>query len=265
MAKTLPVPKPIFDAHNHLRADDFDGSRMIESQNKFGIETTVVMGLPFDGEKVIRKINEQVIRAQQKYPGRLIGGIYCDPRNVKKAIATAKHGYAEGLRLVKLFPNMGYFPDDDKVRPFFDKVAELKMGVLSHCGWLWPKNPLPIAAYYSHPGRFEKLLRIYPETPFIFAHMGGIAGFLEAIMLTTRTPNAYVDGSPGQGLWVLETTGPIGGSVPPAKLLYGADSSYDQKQLLRYRDVYVKLGYGPHLKDIFRNNARGIFEKLGVI
>ena len=138
MAKKFPMPKPIFDAHNHLRADDRDGSMMIESQDRFGIETTVVMGLPFDGERIIRKVNEQVIRAQQKYPGRLVGGVYCDPRSVKKAIATAKHGHAEGLRLVKLFPNMGYFPDDDKVRPFFDKVAELKMGVLSHCGWLWP-------------------------------------------------------------------------------------------------------------------------------
>ena len=265
MAKSYRMPKPIFDAHNHLRADDRDGAMMIESQDKFGIESTVVMGLPFDGERVIKRVNEQVIRAQQKHPGRLIGGIYCDPRNVKKAIATAKHGYAEGLRLVKLFPNMGYFPDDDKVRAFFDKVAELKMGVLSHCGWLWPKNPLPIAAYYSHPGRFEKLLRIYPDTPFIFAHMGGIAGVLEAVMLTTRTPNAYVDGSPGQGLWALETLGAIAASVPPEKLLYGADGEATPEFMERYRKALVKIGYGPHLDKVFYSNARGIFEKLGVL
>ena len=123
---------------------------------------------------------------------------------------------------------------------------------------------MAIASYYSHPGRFEKLLRIYPETPFIFAHMGGIAGVLESVMLTTRTPNAYVDGSPGQGLWALETLGPIAASIPPEKLLYGADSSYNQKDLARYHAAFVNLGYGPHLDKIFRDNACGIFEKLGV-
>lgn len=75
------------------------------------------------------------------------------------------------------------------------------MTVLSHCGWLDGSGPgvtqEPWAACYSHPGRFEKTLRLYPDTVFILAPMGGIAGMLEPVMLTTRTANTFSDCSPG--------------------------------------------------------------------
>lgn len=262
--KRHALPKIIFDAHNHLRGGE-DGSETIAAQDAFGVETTVVMGLPFGSAAEIRRINKVTIASQQKYPGRLIAGVYVDPRSKKKAMDLLKHAHAEGVRLVKLFPNLGWFPDDEKFIPFFDKVDELKMGVLTHCGWLWPKEMRRHAAYYSHPGRFEKVIRMHPDVPFIMAHMGGIAGLLDTVMLTTRTPNTYTDCSPGQGLWVLESTGDVAASVPPGKLLWGADSPYHKDTFERYRKALIARGFGPRLKAIFRDNARGIFEKLGVV
>jgi predicted TIM-barrel fold metal-dependent hydrolase len=264
MAKTYALPRRIFDAHNHLRKDE-DGSVTIASQEAFGVETTVVMGIPFGAAAEIRRINGRTIASQQKYPGRLVAGVYVDPRSKKKALDLLKHAHAEGVRLVKLFPNLGWFPDDEKFRAFFDRVAELKMGVLSHCGWLWPQVVARHAAYYSHPGRFEKVIRTHPDTPFIMAHMGGIAGFLESVMLTTRTPNTWVDCSPGQGLWVLESTGDVAASIPAEKLLWGADSHYHVELFEGYRKALVARGFGPKLEAIFRDNARGIFGKLGVL
>jgi hypothetical protein len=96
--------------------------------------------------------------------------------------------------------------------------------------------------------------------------MGGIAGFLETVMLTTRTPNAYVDCSPGQGLLVLEMAPKIAAAVPPAKLMWGRDGSpYDAATNERYRKALVKAGFGPHLDAIFYGNARGLFESMGVL
>ena len=264
MAKKYALPKRLFDAHNHLRGGE-DGSVTVESQAAFGVTTTVVMGLPFGTAAKIRKINRNTIAAQQKYPGRLIGGVYIDPRRKKRAVDLVKHAHAEGLRLVKLFPNLGYYPDDEKLRPVFDAVAERGMAVLSHCGWLWPQVIAAHAAHYSHPGRFEKLMRLYPDTPFIMAHMGGIGGFLESVMLTKCTPNCYVDCSPGQGLWVLESTGAIAASIPVEKLMWGSDCPYHADSLERYRKALVKLGFGPKLKQIFHDNARMLFGKLGVL
>jgi predicted TIM-barrel fold metal-dependent hydrolase len=262
MSKSFPLPKRIIDAHNHVWGGDLGATKIIDTMDACRIETTVVLGtnlMPIVGN------NEFILRAVQKHPRRLVGGVFVDPREGAKAIDTVRHYHAEGVRIVKLFPNYGYFPDDPGLRPFWDAVAELKMAVLSHCGWLAAGPGVAVASYYSHPGRFEKVIRLYPDTIFIMAHMGGIAGFLETVMLTTRTPNTYVDTAPGQGLWVLETTGAIAASIPPGRLLWGADST-DQRGLIpRYRKALVKLGFGPHLEKIYYSNARGLLEKIGAL
>lgn len=262
MAKQYRLPRRIIDIHNHLPADGAAG--IIERMDAAKIDVTLVMGSLLVGEKG----NRALVKACHQHPDRLVGGAYYDPREGKKAVTRLKHYNAEGLRIVKLFPNIGYFPDEKKVRPFFDKVAELGMGVLSHCGWLGGSGAQmhheEWAAYYSHPGRFEKIVRLYPDTIFILAHMGGIAGVLESVMLATRTPNVYIDCSPGQGLWAVETCGAIAGSIPPTKLMWGADSQSQAYLIKRYRKALVKLGYGPHLGKLYYDNARGILEKLGV-
>ena len=263
MSEEFSLPERIIDIHNHLRGDD-NGSRLIELMDECSIEMTLIMGSPRGGEAG----NEAVVRACQRYPKRLFGGVYCDPREGRKAIRKLKHYHGEGLHVVKLFPNLGYFPDDEKLRPFWEALAGRNMAVLSHCGWLGGSGEQVSrkswAAYYSHPGRFEKVVRLCPDTIFIMAHMGGIAGLLESVMLTTRTANTYVDCSPGQGLWALEAGGSITGSIPPEKLMWGADG-YGQAELIpRYKRALEGLGYGPHLEKVFYANARGIVAKLGL-
>lgn len=259
--KAWVPPAKVIDIHNHLFGED-DGSKMIELMNRSHIETTLIMGTRHHG-------NDAVLRAVQKFPGRLVGGVYADPRQGREAIDTIRHYHGEGFRVVKLFPNFGYYPDDEELRPFFDAVGKLGMAVLSHCGWLGGSGANVAreewAAYYSHPGRFEKVIRLYPSTVFILAHMGGIAGLLETVMLTTRTANTFVDCSPGQGIWALETGGAIAGSVPAVKLMWGADSSDQAYYMDRAAKALEKLGYGPNLDKIFYANARGVLERIGAV
>jgi predicted TIM-barrel fold metal-dependent hydrolase len=209
--------------------------------------------------------NAETLQAVRRRPRRFVGGVFADPREGEAAIEEIRRYHGEGFRIVKLFPNVGYWPDDDALRGFFDAVAEREMAVLSHCGWLSPREGCDYASYYAHPGRFEKLIRIYPRTVFIMAHMGGIAGFLEAVMLTTRTPNTYVDCSPGQGLWVLEHAGAMAGSIPPERLLWGADSYRYDELIGRYRAALEALGFAERLDDIFYANARRLLEALGAL
>jgi len=262
-APEFPLPPRRIDAHNHLWGDP-DGSKLIEIMDRNAVEVTLIMGI-FDNKD---GANEQIRIAFQKYPGRFVAGVYVDPRDAD-AIDTVRHYCSEGFRIVKLFPNLGYFPDDDALIGFWDVVAELGMGVLSHCGWLGGAGAGMSherwAAYYSHPGRFEKVIRTHPETIFIMAHMGGIAGYLEAVMLSTRTPNTYVDCTPGQGMLVLERGGLMPGAVPAGKLLYGSDSYDVEAFIQRYHKIFIDQGYGPSLEKLFYSNARGIFEKIGAM
>jgi predicted TIM-barrel fold metal-dependent hydrolase len=252
----FPLPDRLIDIHNHPRRDD-DGSGMIGLMDAWSIERTLIMGTE-------HLENETVLRLVRQFPDRFLGGAYLDPRR-PDALEQMRRWHGEGFRIVKLFPNYGYYPDDPALTPFFEQVAELKMAVLSHCGWLMPHKGMAFASYYATPGRFEKLVRIFTDTIFIMAHMGGINGLLETVMLTTRAPNVYVDCSPGQGLWALQHGGGIAASVPVHKLLWGADSWGLEKMVPAYHDALVALGHGEHLAAIFHDNAQKLLETIGLL
>ena len=252
------LPARYIDIHNHVHENEAGGDKLIEKMDAGNVEWALVMGFTREGS------NEWALGAVKKHPTRLVGGVCVDPRNGDKALDTVRRYYDEGFRVVKLFPNLGYFPDDEAIRPFFDRVAEMKMAVLSHCGFLAPSAGV-CAAYYAQPGRFEKLLRTYKEMPFIFAHMGGIDGFIQMIMLTTRLPNAYTDCSPGQGTWVLDFAGQMAASIPPHKLMWGVDGSGHVEQQRHDRQAIVKIGLGAHLDKIFYSNAKELLTRIGAI
>jgi predicted TIM-barrel fold metal-dependent hydrolase len=255
MNQDFPLPAKLIDVHNHLAPEDAQGDNLVALMDSLNVETTLVLGLDYAH-------NAKTLDAVRKHPGRLVGGVFADPRD-GRAIHEVRKCHAEGFRFVKLFPNLGYYPDDDQFRPFFDEVANLRMAVLSHCGFLAPTKGVS-AAYYSHPGRFEKLLRTYTDTPFVFAHMGGIAGFLETIMLTTRLPNAYADFSPGQGTWVLNVAPAMVATIPADKLLWGADSYHGiPDQLKANQQALIAANHGPAFDKIFHDNAKELFQRLG--
>jgi len=255
MSEGYSFPKRIIDIHNHL-GEDGDPDELLRRMDRAGVERTLIMG-------TFHRSNEQIRKAFEAHPDRFTGGACIDPRE-PDVVEQLDHYHGEGFHVVKLFPNLGYYPDAEQFTLFFDHIAELGMAVLSHCGWLSPKAGVT-AAYYSHPGRFEKVVRAHPDTPFIMAHMGGIAGFLETVMLTTRTPNTYTDCSPGQGAWVLDTCPDIAATIPPEKLMWGADSHELQHWLDHNRAALGRLGFGPHFEKIFYTNARGILERIGAI
>jgi len=251
------MPDKLIDIHNHLAADDPEGDKLIEIMDSFGTEVALIMG-------TAGHPNEHVLQAMRKHPGRFVGGAYLDPRRGAAAIDAMRNYHAEGMKVVKLFPNYGYFPDDGAFKPFFDAVAELGMAVLSHCGWLAPGGGVT-AAYYSNPGRFEKVIRSHSETIFILGHAGGIDAFPQTVMLTTRTPNTFTDISPGQGLWVVEHTGSIAASIPPDRMMWGADMYYDRELIERYRKALVNIGFGEHLEKVFYSNAKALLAKIGAV
>jgi len=250
------LPPRLFDVHSHVRPETLE--ERLKQMDESNTETALVMGTCTDSS------NEAVQQCCRQHPDRFVMGAYIDPRQITRALEEVRRWHSEGVRIVKLFPNTGYYPDSDAVRPMFDLAAELKMGVLSHCGYLSPKAGAT-SSYYARPERFEILMRLYPDVPFILAHMGGISGYLETVMLTTRLKNAYVDFSPGQGTHVIQYGGPMAGTVPPEKLMWGADTVDPLPLLEKATKALVNLGYGEHFEKIFYSNAKGLFQRLGVL
>jgi predicted TIM-barrel fold metal-dependent hydrolase len=265
MSEDYSLPTKLIDIHNHIRMDpigtdadgDPNGDRLIGIMDGLNVQRTLVMGVTYGH-------NEKTLAAVKKHPQRFVGGAFADPRDGRRAIDEVRKYHAEGFRFVKLFPNFGYYPDDEQFRPFFDVVAELKMAVLSHCGFLFPGPGT--AVYYSNPGRFEKLMRTYPDTPFIMAHMGGIDAFLQTIMLATRLPNAYADFSPGQGTWVLNVAPAMVATIPANKLMWGSDNYWGiPEQLQANRAALIAANHGPSFEKMFYSNAKELLQRLGAI
>jgi len=238
---------------------------IIEFMDRYGVEKIAALGSPSEAET-----NERILRLRGIAPDRVIGGPYIDPRE-PDAREQLVDFHAAGCRLVKLFPNLGYYPDDERFLPFFEEAAALGLGFLSHCGWLG--STAISSTKYARPGRFEKVFRRFPETLFIMAHMGGIDGFLEGIMYTARTPNVYLDTTPGQSYWVFENAGSLVRGMPRERLLLGSDGIAPP-----YEDgtdcsgVYGRvagclegIGWGGALEEVFYGNPVRVIEEYGLL
>lgn len=253
------TPEKKIDIHTHPGYAPDEVEKIIGFMDDHGVEKAVALGSPSREDS-----DERILRLRELAGDRIIGGPYFDPRE-PDAIGKLARMHDAGCRVVKLFPNLGYYPDDERFLPFFEKAAGLGMGVLSHCGWLGFDGVS--STRYARPGRFEALFRRFPDMLFIMAHMGGMDGFLEGIMYTTRTPNVYLDTTPGQSYWVFEHAAEMVRGMPVERLLMGTDGiqpvSADWDCSKQYDQIAAgldRLGWAEHLEDIFYNNAAAVIE-----
>lgn len=258
------LPEKMIDMHTHpgYPADELD--KILAYMDARGIEKIVALG-----SSQGREYNDRVVKLREMAPGRIIGGPCVDPRD-GDALDELRRCRDAGCRILKLFPNLGYYPDEAEHLGFFEKAFEMGYGVLSHCGWLGSDKIS--STKYARPGRFEELFRRFPDTLFIMAHMGGIDGFLEGIMYTTRTPNVYLDTTPGMSHWVFKHAGEMVRGMPVERLLMGTDGitppseDWDcSKQYGLIAGELENLGWGGHLEDIYYNNAARVIEKYALL
>ncbi len=255
----------LIDVHTHPFFDLAEVGKTLDFMDRYVIEKVFSLGIPRHEDG-----NDRVLALKKLAPGRIVAGPYFDPRE-KDAIDDLARFHDAGCRIVKLFPNLGYYPDDRAYLPFFEKAAELGYGILSHCGWLGSKAVS--STKYARPGRFEELFRRFPETLFVMAHMGGIDGFIEGIMYTTRTPNVYLDTTPGQSRWVFSHAAEFVRGMPHERLLMGTDGIFPpwedgtdgHEEYENQRAMLESIGWADKTQDVLYNNASRVIEKYGLL
>ncbi|KPK47759.1 MAG: hypothetical protein AMJ77_02075 [Dehalococcoidia bacterium SM23_28_2] len=105
-------------------------------------------------------------------------------------VQEVKDRVKEGAKGIKLHPtSQRYFPNDGRLYPAYQKIEELGLPIITHCG------SLPQAEEeYSRPAKFVDVLRNFPDLTLVFAHMA--QGYLEEAMEIVETyPNVYFDTS----------------------------------------------------------------------
>ncbi len=98
---------------------------------------------------------------------------------------------ALGLKGVKLHPDyQGFFVDDPRVFPLYQKIARLGLPLLLHCGW----DPVSPQSVHTPPEALARVLEAFPQLTVVGAHLGGMKRYDEVEKhLAGKYPNLYID------------------------------------------------------------------------
>ncbi len=180
--------------------DDFSlpAEKFLEEMAVSGVEKALILCTDFellnDSNMSNEEYTEKIFQECSAYD-ELIPFISVDPNRGE-----------EGLRMVermvrrydppgiKVYPATGFYPNDEKHRPFWDLIDDLGLLVVSHAGMALE----PLDEKYCHPSFFRDVAERHPDMNIIIAHFGG-KFYDELLPLMREFPNIYTDCSALQG------------------------------------------------------------------
>jgi len=147
--------------------------------------------------------NDCVSRTCALHPDALLFGASVHPRR-RDALDELDRVAAQGAVLVKLLPNsQGFDPADPMLRPYFRRLADLRLPLLVHCGY---EHTLPaIDQAWGEPSRLEPAL---DEGALVIVAHAGSAGMFHPretfggfLRLLERHPRCWGDTSALANFW----------------------------------------------------------------
>ena len=166
--------------------------RLLGEMDEAGIDKTVLLaldaGIAFRSAATMRDYNDYVADIVRRHPDRIIGFCGIDPRRGKEAVGELERSADMGLRGLKLWTLTGFYPDDERHYPLYEKAIELGFPMLFHTG----SGPPGTYLKFNRPVYVDKVAVDYPEARIIMAHLGH-PWVEEAIAVVTKNPNVYVD------------------------------------------------------------------------
>jgi predicted TIM-barrel fold metal-dependent hydrolase len=154
------------------------------AQRQYPADTRFVilpMDMTFMGAGRLQKsIDEQHSELKWLYrshPEHVIAFAAADPRHTA-IVAKTKHLLEhEGFRGIKLYPPLGYDPDDAKLRPLYEYAEQRRVPVLTHCSRRGVKSRGEFSDAqldgFTDPDRYLPILDRHPELRLCLAHFGG--------------------------------------------------------------------------------------------
>ena len=243
------------DFHYHYADIDNFVDFLLEEMDHSDVDRTLLMGGPEDAFWEYKNcgfaVNAKVLKAVKENPDRLIGNVYLDPR-LPDAIETFHRYIDEGFKCVKMFPPVGFMPDDERYFPLYEQIEQYGVPLLFHAGQtnikIISKAPgvrKATNSKYSFPLNFDMIARLFPKMPIILAHMG-YPHYVEARSVAHANPNVYLDIS-GSGPWtegipIVFTA--LGGHqfIPMdfSRVIWGSDNCLTQAEHIARSDVYLR-------------------------
>jgi len=136
--------------------------------------------------------NEEIVKIIGEYPERFIGFASVDPRR-KDALEALDYAFGIlHLKGLNLHPaKQHFYPDEEFMKPIYEKCIEYNVPVTFHAGLSWEPNAV---TEYAHPLKFERVAISYPELRMCLQHFAW-PFVRETVMLMLKYPNVYTDTS----------------------------------------------------------------------
>lgn len=167
--------------------------RLLGEMDEAGIDKTVLLaldaGIAFSSGVSFKEYNDYVANIVHEHPDRIIGFAGIDPRRGKEALGELQRCAEMGLKGLKLWTLTGFYPDDESYYPLYEKAAELGFPMLIHTGM----GPPGTYVKFNRPVYVDKVAVDFPEIKIIMAHVAAPAWVEEAIMVTMKNSNVFVD------------------------------------------------------------------------
>lgn len=123
--------------------------------------------------------------------------VNADPRRPNLLDLVKEYIEVHGFTGIKLYPSLGFYPDDERLSPIYDYANEKKLPITAHCipvnavfyggnisdqdkakaKSLDPKfkfrSNYEFTRYYNHPLNYKKVLEEFKDLKLNLAHFGG--------------------------------------------------------------------------------------------
>jgi len=235
----------IIDFHNHLSppgsAYRMEAGMYLEAMDEAGVDKLVVLGKDygFTGDRRNDNLaDEDTATFVKAHPDRFIGFTAVHPdRDIAVNVERIERAVSElGLRGVKLNPASGFYPNDRRLYPVYEKITELKIPVVIHMGIKPPSEESRLK--YCHPIYIDDVAADFPEMKIVIAH-AAYPWVEDLVMAALYAPNVSVDISTLNQIEdalgypvVLPTLQKLSQALGAGRILFGSDGIFNLEPLI---------------------------------
>ncbi len=255
----------VIDAHCHIGRwegerqglRDFSAEEMLARMEKNGVDHAVIAHsiFPIWIEEEIRRGNDYVIAAAERYPDRFTGMVATNPRHGASAVEEVRRGLAAGAKAIKLHPGLlgPYHVDGALMEPFMRLAATAGVPVVTHSDFnqkgCTPYQVANLAARY--PDVTVVLLHLGMDGPSIGALPGIAAPHPNLVVETSNTPDYPYD------VFVAPTR-----TIGADRVMFGSDGPTVSVEVALTKLAVARATYGltdDEARAILGTNAARVF------
>ena len=235
----------IIDMHNHLTVKHspfyLPAEEYLKVMDELGVDKTVILGKDYGflGDRQNSNLPDaetaQFVRA---HPDRFIGFSAAHPDRTEREnlerIERAVNDY--GMKGIKLNPASGFYPNDQRLYPVYDKCSSLQIPVMVHMGIKPPSEGNRMK--YCHPLYLDDIAVDFPELTIIIAH-SGYPWIEDTITVSLYTQTLVADISTLNQLEevmgcevVVPTLKRLTASLGASRVVFGSDGIFNLEALI---------------------------------